>query len=187
MPAVDLGCGRRRRTGAIGVDVVALPGVDVVARLEALPFAPGAVGRAFALHVLEHLDDLAGAMQQIHAVLAPGGACLVEVPYFASVSAFADPTHRRWFTYTTFEHFAAAPRVGWQANRHTWFAAARFRIARRRLRFGRAHRLVGIEWLANRWPAIYENLFVHWFPARALEVELVKSEAEAPASRRADS
>lgn len=165
--------------GAIGVDAAALPGVRVVARLDArrLAFRDGTAEHVYALNVLEHLDDLAAVMAEVWRVLAPGGTASVEVPYFAGVSAFADPTHRRWFTYTTFEHFAAAPDAGWQSNRHTWFGETRFAVIHRRLRFGKLHRLLGIEWLANRWPALYENLFVYWFPARALEVELSKRAA----------
>jgi SAM-dependent methyltransferase len=125
--------------------------------------------------VLEHLDDLAAAMGEIARVLRPGGRLSVEVPYFAGVSAIADPTHRRQFSYTTFEHFAAAPSDGWRANRHTWFAQPTFKVASRRLVFGRAHRALGLAALANRFPALYENLFVYWFPARALEVELIKA------------
>jgi hypothetical protein len=94
------------------------------------------------------------------------------VPYFAGVSAFADPTHRAWFTYTTFEHFAPPVSGGWQANRHTWFGRRHFAVRRRRLVFGRAHRLLGLATLANRFPAVYENLFVYLAPARALEVQL---------------
>ncbi|MGH2354789.1 MAG: class I SAM-dependent methyltransferase [Chloroflexota bacterium] len=173
---VDLGCGRRPVAGAFGVDRVPLPGVDVVARLDGphLPFTTGGLDGAFALNVLEHLDDLRAAMAEIHRVLRPGGRCTIEVPYFASVSAAADPTHRRWFTYTTFEHFAAPARGGWQANCHTWFSQAQFAITRRRLVFGRLHRAVGLSRLANRFPAVYENLFVYWLPARALVVELLK-------------
>lgn len=130
--------------------------------------------KLFALNVLEHLDDLPRVMDEMHRALRPRGACTVEVPYFASVSAFADPTHRRWFTYSTFDHFAPAAHSGWQANRHTWFGSARFRIVRKRLGFGKAHRLLGLAALANRFPTLYENLFVYWFPARTLRVELQK-------------
>ena len=182
--ALDLGCGKAPRRGAIGVDVAPLEGVQVVARVGEgrLPFADAAAGSVYALNVLEHLDDLPRAMAEIWRVLWPGGRLEIEVPYFASVSAHADPTHRRTFTYTTFEHFAAPVVDGWRANRHTWFmgttpAGGRFRVLERRLRFGRAHRSLGIEWLANRWPAVYENLFAYWFPARALEVVLSKSAA----------
>jgi len=177
--AIDLGCGRRTHSGALVVDSVALPGVRVAARLDGhhLPFHGDTAHTVYALNVLEHLDDLPALMAEIWRVLAPGGRLVVEVPYFSSVSAFADPTHRRWFTFTTFEHFAAPPHQGWAANRHTWFGDARFQIMRRRLRFGTAHGLLGIAWLANRWPAVYENFLAYWFPARALEVELKRSAA----------
>ncbi len=176
---VDLGCGRRRQPGAIGVDLVPLPGVDVVAHLEAahLPFGDATLDTVLAFNVLEHLDDLPRVMQEIARVLRPGGRCVAEVPYFASPGAFADPTHRRAFTYTTFEHFTPPPACGWQANRHTWFGEAPFWVRRRRLVFGRLHRLLGLAWLANRLPGLYENFFVYWFPARALEVELVRRSA----------
>jgi SAM-dependent methyltransferase len=159
------------------VDAVALPGVQVVARLGAghLPFGNGTAERVYALNILEHLDDLAPVMAEIWRVLRPGGRCEIEVPYYTSPSAHADPTHRRTFTYTTFEHFGAPVAKGWRANRHTWFGASRYRIERRTLRFGRAHRTLGVAALANRWPAVYENLLAYWFPARALEVVLSKS------------
>src|SRR5579884_1687838 len=92
---VDLGCGRRRQPGAIGVDLVPLPGVDVVAHLEAahLPFGDATLDTVLAFNVLEHLEDLPRVMQELARVLRPGGRCVVEVPYFASPSAFADATH----------------------------------------------------------------------------------------------
>jgi len=158
--------------------------VRVLARIgdARLPFRDAAAGTVYALNVLEHLDDLPRTMAEIWRVLRPGGRVEIEVPYFASVSAHSDPTHRRTFTYTTFEHFTAPATSGWRANRHTWFAGTtdtgvRFCVLTRRLRFGRAHHSLGIEALANRWPAVYENLFAYWFPARALEVVLSKTAA----------
>ena len=175
-PLVDLGCGLRPVPGAFGLDRQALPGVTVVARLDAthLPFRDASLARVYARHVLEHLEDVPAAMAEIHRVLRPGGECHVEVPYFAAVTAYADPTHRAWFTYTTFEHFGPPATSGWQANLHTWFGSARFGIRRRRLVFGEAHRRLGLQALANRFPALYENLLLYLFPARSLEAELVR-------------
>jgi SAM-dependent methyltransferase len=175
-PSVDLGCGLRPVPGALGLDRQALPGVAVVARLDAphLPFRDASLARVHARHVLEHLEDVPAAMAEIHRVLRPGGECHVEVPYFACVTAYADPTHRAWFTYTTFEHFGPPATSGWQANLHTWFGTARFGIRRRRLVFGEGHRRLGLQALANRFPALYENLLLYLFPARSLDVDLVR-------------
>jgi hypothetical protein len=161
------------------VDAVPLPGVQVVARIGTanLPFRDGCAETVYALNLLEHLDDLAATMVEIWRVLASSGRCELEVPYFTSPSAHADPTHRRTFTYTTFEHFGAPVTTGWRSNQHTWFSAARFLVCRRRLRFGRLHRALGVEALANRFPGVYENLFAYWFPARSLEVVLSKQAA----------
>ncbi|MDQ3700467.1 MAG: methyltransferase domain-containing protein [Chloroflexota bacterium] len=179
---VDLGCGLRPVAGAIGVDRVPLPPVHVIARLDAphLPFQSGSLARVYARHVLEHLDDLPRAMTEVHRVLRPGGRCTVEVPYFASVTAYTDPTHRGRFTYGTFEHFAPPDVRGWSPGCHNWFSAAYFAIRRRRLEFGAGHHRIGITILANRFPLLYESLFVYWFPARVLQVELEKVEVERP-------
>ena len=169
--------------GTYGLDISPLPQVSVVARIDAphIPFADGTLARVYAKNVLEHLPNLGAAMDEIWRVLAPGGHCAVEVPYFASVSAHADPTHVRAFTYSTFEHFGGPSGGGARRRRnlHTWLGTARLDIRSRRLVFGRAHRWLGIAWLANYLPVLYENLFVYWFPARALELELVKRSAAA--------
>ncbi len=169
MAGLNLGCGRRTIQGTFGVDRVALPGVDVIADLDgaALPFADDSVDTVYAYHVLEHLRNLTGVMEEIHRVCRDKGRVMIEAPYFTCVGAFGDPTHVRFFTYETFRFWEATTD---QAN---WFTAARFHIVRRRLVFGKAHRLVGIAWLANRFPNIYENFFAYWFPARLLAVELM--------------
>jgi SAM-dependent methyltransferase len=165
---LNLGCGRRPVARAYGVDVVALPGVAVVADLDgvALPFAPDRVERVYLYHVLEHIRDLNRLMTEIHRICQAGAAVIIEVPYYTCVGAFGDPTHVRFFTYETFRFWSA------DTDQANWFTQARFEITRRRLVFGRAHRLLGVSWWANRWPHVYENFFAFWFPARLLEVEL---------------
>ncbi len=169
MAALNLGCGRRVMVGAYGVDRVALPGVDVVADFDGapLPFASSTVDLIYAYHVLEHLRDLARVMEEIHRVCRDGARVVVEVPYFTCVGAFGDPTHVRFFTYETFRFWTA------DTDQANWFTSAHFTIAGRRLVFGKAHRLLGIAWFANRFPHIYENFFAYWFPARLLEAKLV--------------
>lgn len=104
---LDVGCGNRKQVDrAIGVDCHRLAAVDVVARLErGLPFAEDALDRVYAIHFLEHVDDLLRVMNEIHRVLKPDGVLHVMVPNPRHVNALADPTHRRLFHRQTFKFF----------------------------------------------------------------------------------
>lgn len=168
MAKLNLGCGKRPIPGTLGVDVVALDAVDVIADFDGvpLPFAPNSIDEIHAYHILEHLRELDRVMEELHRICRHGARIVIEVPYFSCVGAFGDPTHVRFFTYNTFRFWAQ------KTDQANWFASARFEITRRRLVFGKAHRLLGIAWWANRWPNVYENFFAFWFPARMLEVEL---------------
>jgi|GEM_PF-320926 len=104
---LDIGCGRNKTVGATGLDIVNLPGVDVVHDLNIYPY-PFPDNHFDAIHanmVLEHLDDFVGAMKEMHRLLDSHGILYVKVPYFSSLSAFIDPTHKNFFTEKTFLYF----------------------------------------------------------------------------------
>jgi SAM-dependent methyltransferase len=94
---LDVGCGPVKQVPeAVGLDRLALPGVDVVADLEAaLPLDDAAFDHAFCVHVLEHVRDLVGLMGELHRVLAPGGVLHVLCPRWTHPNAWRDPTHVR--------------------------------------------------------------------------------------------
>jgi SAM-dependent methyltransferase len=110
---VDAGCGETKQVPwAIGVDVVARPGVDVVADLdEGLPFDSGSIDRLFAVHVLEHVGDMLAVMREFHRVLRPTGLLHVLTPLWRHVNAVADPTHVRYLDVQTFK-YVCQPRPG---------------------------------------------------------------------------
>ena len=93
---LDVGCGAKKRPGSVGLDHASLPGVDVVADLEGpLPLEDAAFEHVFAVHVLEHVRDLVGLMNELHRVLAPGGVLHVLCPSWEHPHAWGDPTHVR--------------------------------------------------------------------------------------------
>jgi predicted SAM-dependent methyltransferase len=104
---VDLGCGKKKVAGAIGVDAKSLPGVDIVHDIgkDPLPFKVGSVDVIYANMILEHVPDLLWTMGDIHRVLKPGGVLKAKVPYFNSLNAYSDPTHKNFFTEKTFLYF----------------------------------------------------------------------------------
>lgn len=103
---LDIGCGSSKYPGAVGLDHMPLPGVDVVANLNhVLPFHDGEFDAVFANQVLEHVGNMVGLMSEIHRVLRPGGILLAHMPYFRSSWAHIDPTHVRSFTINSMDYF----------------------------------------------------------------------------------
>lgn len=168
---LHIGCGRHKIPGAVGLDITALPEVDVVLDLdkEKLPFPDNTFDEVYAHHVLEHLRNLPDVLSELHRVCKVGAVIDILVPYYTCVGAFGDPTHVRFFTYRTLEHFAETE----DKERYTWFSSTRFKIGKRHIGFGKLFRLLLIEFLANRWPNIYENFFAFTFPARTLSTQLI--------------
>jgi len=103
---LDIGCGRNKLKGSIGLDQNAYEGVDIVANLEGpLPVRDADFDLVFANQVLEHVRDLTLLLMEIHRILKPGGQLLAHVPYFRSSWAHIDPTHVRSFTLDTLDYY----------------------------------------------------------------------------------
>ena len=175
---LDVGCGKHKVEGAIGLDRTLLAGVDVVADIESiLPFCDNCFSLLYANHVLEHVTNLAHVLSEFERVCCPGAVINIVVPYFSCVGAFGDPTHVRFFTYYTFDFFS--DNSARDPERYTWFSSTRFHIRRRRIGFGRLFRMLGIEWWANHFPYIYEGFLPYILPARTLIVELIVVKSDA--------
>lgn len=93
---LNLGCGRNHLPDWINVDREPLDGVDVVADLEArLPFEDDSVSEMLMSHVLEHIRDALGLMQELWRIAKPDAILTVRCPYGSSDDAWEDPTHVR--------------------------------------------------------------------------------------------
>jgi SAM-dependent methyltransferase len=95
---LDLGCGKQKRPGFIGVDVRPFDSVDVVCDLskDRWPWEDGSVSEISSSHFIEHLD----AEGRIHfvneafRVLVPGGMAYLIAPAWKSSRAYGDLTHK---------------------------------------------------------------------------------------------
>jgi hypothetical protein len=80
---LNVGCGHKPDPERLNVDMRELPGVDVVAAADALPFAPGELQEIFSSHVLEHFpqDTLQRSLLPTWVgLLRPGGELRAVVP-----------------------------------------------------------------------------------------------------------
>lgn len=107
---LDIGCGRRKHAGAIGVDNAALDTVDVMADLRnlPLPFATGSADEIILSHVLEHfgIEDIQRILDEAYRVLQATGVVTISVPHALSVAFSVDPTHKTRFTFATWQYFS---------------------------------------------------------------------------------
>jgi len=107
---IDLGSGRGRKAGYYALDRASVDEpVDIVADLnEPLDLLPDdSVGEVHTAHVLEHVTNLVGLMEELHRVVRPGGRIDIRVPHFSNPYHYSDPTHVRFFGAFSFYYFAS--------------------------------------------------------------------------------
>lgn len=175
---LNLGCGNKKLEGFIGLDKVQLPVVDIICDLEKekIPLDDSVADEIYSRYFLEHVSDLIGVMDEIWRVSTPGAKIVIGVPYFNSIGAFKDPTHKRFFTYETFDYFTQSKNVP------TYYSKAKFKIISKKILFYpsgsniygkiRFFHLLPLQLIANLCPYLYEHSFLKLFSARDLHVEL---------------
>ena len=84
---LDLGCGKKKRQGSIGVDYSDRHDADIIHNLNLFPypFADNSIDKVYLDNVLEHLDDPMAVMAEVHRICKNGAEIKVIVPYFRSV------------------------------------------------------------------------------------------------------
>ncbi|MEW6008478.1 MAG: methyltransferase domain-containing protein [Candidatus Omnitrophota bacterium] len=104
---LDLGCGSRKKEGYIGVDIVDLEGVDIVCSIEnGIPINNDCVDKIHSVYFFEHINNLIFLFQEIYRICKNGAIVKITVPYYSSINAFKDPTHKQFFTEETFRYFS---------------------------------------------------------------------------------
>jgi SAM-dependent methyltransferase len=66
----------------LGLDARPGPGVDLVADVEALPFADATFGTVLAMNTFEHVPRFWRGFDEVYRVLRPDGALLVSCPFY---------------------------------------------------------------------------------------------------------
>ncbi|MCX5797264.1 MAG: methyltransferase domain-containing protein [Elusimicrobia bacterium] len=159
---LELGCGANKTPGAVGVDRVAGPGVDVVHDLRRLPwpFPDSSFDELRLSHVLEHLDDVLGAMEEIHRIARPDAQVLIWTPHYSSMNSWTDPTHC--------VHMGLHPMDLFTKDARYDYTSARFAVLEKRITFGLGLLCLPGK-LINAWsPDAFEKYFAFMFPARDL-------------------
>lgn len=161
---LDLGCGKKKRQGSIGVDYSDRHNADVIHDLNVFPypFEPSSVDLVYMDNVLEHLDSPMRVMEEVYRITKSGAMIKVIVPYFRSPWAFIDPTHKTFYTVDSFGYYDPENLI---CQRYD-YTEARFSI--RKIVFNETlknsffkHLIIK---LANLSPHRYERYFSHLYP-----------------------
>ncbi len=104
---LNLGSSSRPIEGFLNVDILPLPGVDIVCDLEQpLPFEDNSVTQICGNHIVEHMKNLVPLMKELYRICEDGATLQFRIPYYTSESAFKDPTHVRFIGEKTFSYFS---------------------------------------------------------------------------------
>jgi SAM-dependent methyltransferase len=104
---LDVGCGRNKFPGSIGIDRNPDTAADVICDLDRppYPFASDQFDQIRVIHVIEHVADVLATMKELHRLARPGGRIVLETPHYTDFSSFCDPTHRWHLNSFSFRHF----------------------------------------------------------------------------------
>jgi len=128
MKILDLGCGPAKEKGAVGVDIVALDGVDIIADLAnarevPYPFADNSFDVFYFNDVIEHFPDTIATMEEVYRLARPDARVFIRVVNWNCHYTAMDPTHVKAFTENSFDFFGK--RVG-----RSYYTQARFDVVR---------------------------------------------------------
>jgi len=106
---LDVGCGGAKQKGFVGLDLRALPGVDIVHNAEIVPYPLPAESCSTILcsHLLEHIcpKNFINVINEFWRLLKPGGQLWISMPYGTSQGFHQDPTHCGARNEVTWEYF----------------------------------------------------------------------------------
>lgn len=162
---LDIGCGRAKWAGAIGLDHSTETDADVVHDLNVFPypFDDDSFDQIRCQDVIEHVDHPLRLFEEIHRIGRPGARVHLRTPHFSSVLAYSDPTHQRALSAMGVRSLAEP--------RFAHYTAARFTVVSIHIDMWAPYRLLGIEHLANRFEQAYEKYLAFTFTAMNVRAE----------------
>lgn len=105
---LDIACGQNKQKGFKGVDIAPGEGVDFVWDLEKFPWEPFkdySCDEIYVSHYAEHVGDLMKFMDEVWRICEDGAKVTIVGPYYSSIRAWQDPTHKRVLSEATWMYF----------------------------------------------------------------------------------
>jgi SAM-dependent methyltransferase len=104
---INLGAGSLPEADWVNVDVADIPGIDVVADLDAFPwpFEDGVAERVKAFDIYEHVWHPLDFMRECWRILRVGGVLNIHTAYWKNPNSYRDPDHKRFLTEESWDYW----------------------------------------------------------------------------------
>jgi SAM-dependent methyltransferase len=152
---LDVGCGRNKTPGAIGLDSNSRTDADVIHDLGDIPypFPADEFDEVIGNHVIEHVPDVMAFVSELYRVTKPGGRIKILTPHYSNPDWPNDPTHRNHLNSYSFNYFIEDPRH----RNFPFYTDVQLRILRKHVSLLNLWRALGLQFMVNldqRWPRL---------------------------------
>ena len=153
MKILDIGCGRHKTPGSIGLDSNPKTDADVIHNLGVVPypFPDDEFDLIIGNQVIEHVEDVLAVMAELYRIAKPGALIRLDTPHYSDIASFTDPTHRHHLTTESFSYFTG------QRRDFDFYSDVRLRPRVIRVTLLKLWRALGFELLVNscnRYPSL---------------------------------
>ncbi len=149
MPRIlDIGCGRKKYPGSIGIDLSPAGQADVLCDwTKTLPFADSSFDQVRMVHIIEEVDDIFRMLAEAHRVARPAARVLIVTPHYTDHASYCSPAHRWHLSSFSLWFFSDQPKE------YDYYAPAQYRERKVHVELLRLWRGLGLQLLVNRFRA----------------------------------
>lgn len=173
---VELGVGKKKPEGFLGVDVINTEQADVQQDLDeedwVLPSNHFLEARS--VHLFEHLENPIHFVENCHDILAEGGKLYIESPHLSTLN-WHDPTHKRLVgSETAYKYFTEDGDFSYYTDAEFEVENVRINFAKRKL-YPWNYLVEPLVNLSQTSQQIFEQTFLsRLFPAESIQMTLRK-------------
>lgn len=156
---LDVGCGKNKTEGAVGLDNNPRTAADVIHDLGEIPypFPDDEFDLVVSNHVVEHVPDVIAFITELHRVTRHGGRIKLLTPHYTNPDWPNDPTHRNLINSYTFNTFLPGRQV------FDFYTEVELKPVRVYVSLLNLWKALGLEFLVNLDQRNYKLRFIRKF------------------------